>query len=109
MTDETFEETLARLRVRYLEKARERCARLDGLLEQLVPNDARLDAIEEIRQTLHKFSGSGATYGFPRVSELGLQGELTCDDILKRASEIRHDEIEALRQLVAGLHVEFVE
>lgn len=107
MTDETFEETFSRLRLRYLEKARARCDGFERALEGLESTAADGDALDEIRQSFHKLSGSGATYGFPRVSELGLQGELACDVIRKRGGLVDRDDVEELRVLVAALRSEF--
>jgi chemotaxis protein histidine kinase CheA len=109
VTDESFEETFSRLRLRYLEKARARCDGFLAVLERLESTEADGEALDEIRQSFHKLSGSGATYGFPRVSEIGLQGELACDAIRKRAGLVRCDDVDALRQLVDALRREFDE
>jgi chemotaxis protein histidine kinase CheA len=109
VTDESFEETFSRLRLRYLEKARARCDGFVAVLERLESTEADGEALDEIRQSFHKLSGSGATYGFPRVSEIGLQGELACDAIRKRAGLVRCDDVDALRQLVDALRREFDE
>lgn len=109
MTDESFEETFSRLRLRYMEKARARCDGFLAVLERLESTEADGEALDEIRQSFHKLSGSGATYGFPRVSEIGLQGELACDAIRKRAGLVRCDDVDALRQLVDALRREFDE
>lgn len=109
MTDESFEETFSRLRLRYLEKARSRCDGFIAVLERLESTATDGEALDEIRQSFHKLSGSGATYGFPRVSELGLQGELACDAIRKRGGLVRRDDVDSLRQLVDTLRREFDE
>jgi len=109
VTDESFEETFSRLRLRYMEKARARCDGFLAVLERLESTEADGEALDEIRQSFHKLSGSGATYGFPRVSEIGLQGELACDAIRKRAGLVRRDDVDALRQLVDALRREFDE
>lgn len=92
-----------------MEKARARCDGFLAVLERLESTEADGEALDEIRQSFHKLSGSGATYGFPRVSELGLQGELACDAIRKRAGLVRRDDVDALRQLVDALRREFDE
>lgn len=38
------------------------------------------DALEELRQTAHKMRGSGTTYGFPWLSEIGEQLERAAED-----------------------------
>ena len=109
MTDESFEETFSRLRLRYLEKATARCDGFIVVLEHLESTATDGEALDEMRQSFHKLSGSGATYGFPRVSELGLQGELACDAIRKRTGLVGRDDVEVLRQLVDALRREFDE
>ncbi len=109
MSDETFEETLGRLRSRYVDKARLRCDGLEAALDALEASASNGEALDELQQSFHKLSGSGATYGFPRVTELGLQGELACDVIRKRATLVSGDEIEALRSFVRELRLEFDE
>ena len=107
MTDESFEETFTKLRQRYLEKARARCDAFEAALERLESSATDGADLDELRQSFHKLSGSGATYGFPRVSELGLQGELACDDIRKRSGFVDRSDVDSLRRLVAALRREF--
>lgn len=109
MSDESFEETFTRLRVRYCDKARERCDGLERLLALLEVADIQARVVDELRQSFHKFSGSGATYGFARVSELGLDGELTCDALLKRDTPVSVADVDALRKIVVQLRGEFGE
>lgn len=103
MSDESFEATFRRLRTRYLETSAERLASLDRLLGALGTDGAESSAIEDMQRTLHKFAGSGATYGFARVSELGLEGELACDAIRKRDGIPSPREIDSLRLVVDAL------
>ncbi|MCC6745683.1 MAG: Hpt domain-containing protein [Acidobacteria bacterium] len=108
MTDESFEDTFLRLRRRYREKAHERLTMLESRLDELARPESS-EALEEMRQAFHKFSGSGATYGFARVSELGLEGELHCDAMQKRGGPVESTDVERLRNLVGMLRREFAE
>ena len=59
------------LRDRYRENARPRFAEMRAALDAL-PDE---DALQTLKRHFHAFAGMGATYGFPRVSELGDEGE----------------------------------
>jgi chemotaxis protein histidine kinase CheA len=60
------------LREVYRENSRARLAAMRAAFDAL-PDDA---ALQELRRHFHAFSGMGGTYGFPRVSELGDEGEV---------------------------------
>lgn len=82
----TMEEKLAQLRAVYAEKLD---ARIDDLAAHLKTmsesgdDDAeRLAALEAVSQEAHKLAGSGATFGFPLVSEVARKMELACKDVL---------------------------
>ena len=38
-------------------------------------------AIDELRRHFHRLAGSGSTFGFDRISDLGRQGERLCDQV----------------------------
>ena len=56
---------------RYRENSRPRIAEMRAALAAL-PSDA---ALQVLARHFHAFSGMAGTYGFPRVSELGDEGE----------------------------------
>ncbi|HKR63331.1 MAG TPA: Hpt domain-containing protein, partial [Thermoanaerobaculia bacterium] len=66
MSDPVLEE----LRERFRETSRVR-------LQEMVPLLDAIDAesMRRLARHFHAFAGLGATYGFPRVSELGDEGE----------------------------------
>jgi hypothetical protein len=59
------------LRDRYREQSLPRLAEMRAALEALPDGDAR----QRLLRHFHAFSGMGGTYGFPRVSVLGDEGE----------------------------------
>ncbi len=81
---EDWNEALEDLRREYLREVPERVIALRTCVERLrvVPDDAEL--LNELRSGFHLFAGSGATYGFPRVTELGREGEQLCLAAKKR-------------------------
>ncbi len=67
----------AELRAEYLAEAPERLARGRAALGRLRAGERA--AADELRRVFHGFAGSGRTYGFDRVTELGLAGEGLAD------------------------------
>lgn len=63
------------LRAHFRESARERLEQIAPLLDA-VAHDA--DALQQLARHFHALSGLGATYGYPRISELGdeLEGSI---------------------------------
>ncbi|HEY9163931.1 MAG TPA: diguanylate cyclase [Magnetovibrio sp.] len=82
----TMEQKLAQLRAVYAEKLEERIDDLSAHLKRM--SDAGDDdvtrnaALEAVRQEAHKLAGSGATFGFPRVTEVAREMELACKHVL---------------------------
>lgn len=71
-------EAMAELRAEYVAEAPGRLTGLQERLDRLAaaPDDAAL--LHELRAGFHGLAGSGTTYGFPRVSALGAEGERIC-------------------------------
>lgn len=59
------------LRDRYRENSRPRLEEMRAALDALPAGEA----LQVLARHFHAFSGMGGTYGFPRVSELGDEGE----------------------------------
>jgi chemotaxis protein histidine kinase CheA len=72
MSDELMDSLRAHFRESTAERLREMTALLD-----LLDRDA--GAMEKLQRHFHALAGLGATYGYPRVSELGDEGESTND------------------------------
>ena len=68
------DELMANLRAYFRESTAERLREMRSLLDSL-DDDAR----ERLARHFHALSGLGATYGYPRISELGEEGERTND------------------------------
>ena len=76
------EELLQELRERFRETARNRLAEMAPLLDAI---DA--ESIRALARHFHAFAGLGGTYGFPRISELGDEGEASILPILRCGDE----------------------
>ncbi len=60
---------------KYLQLGRERLRGIDGALRLLESNPGDTEALRDLRHYFHGFAGTGKTYGYPEVSELGRSGE----------------------------------
>lgn len=61
------------LRARFRENTLPRLVEMRAALDAV---DSDSDALATLARHFHALSGMGGTYGFPRVSELGDEGEL---------------------------------
>ncbi|HEY6551713.1 MAG TPA: response regulator, partial [Vicinamibacteria bacterium] len=78
MSTASWENTMRGLRAEFVDDAR---ARLGAMAQHLAgleaaPSDA--EALQTLMRAFHSFSGSGATYGFPRITEAALAAEHEC-------------------------------
>ena len=67
---------MASLRAYFRESTAERLREMTELLDAL---DTDASARERLERHFHALSGLGGTYGYPRISELGDEGERTND------------------------------
>src|SRR5579864_2335018 len=65
-------------RIEYLQGAGAGLAGLRQWLDRLAADPADLEALAGTLRGFHSFAESGATYGFPRVCEIGRAGEAAC-------------------------------
>ena len=70
------DELMASLRAHFRESTAERLREMRALLDALQHEPG---ARERLERHFHALSGLGATYGYPRISELGDEGERTDD------------------------------
>jgi diguanylate cyclase (GGDEF)-like protein len=79
---EAWESTLRELREHYVRGSGKRLEQLSFDLVRLSENPADLEALRALKRIFHGLSGSGTTYGFPRITALGQRGERICDQFL---------------------------
>lgn len=85
MTNASFEDALRGLRERFVRGSDDRLARIEELLALLEADPGGERVLRDLMIQFHGFSGAGSTYGFPRVSALGAEGEKLCDTLLKES------------------------
>lgn len=88
MSEDTavMERKLAQLRANYAEKLSARIDELSDHLQDMAvaaDEDARMEALGQVRFVAHKLAGSGATFGFPAVSTIAREMEQTCKEVLE--------------------------
>jgi diguanylate cyclase (GGDEF)-like protein len=98
---------LAGLRVEYVQSAGAVLARLRGQLDRLAADAADGEALAELLRGFHSYAGSGATYGFPRVTQLGRAGEAACAALAASRAVPAASRLAALRGLLDSLDAWF--
>jgi DNA-binding response OmpR family regulator len=75
------------LRQFFTDVVTDQLAQIDGLISSISAGD--VDQVETLRRIAHSLKGSGATYGFPDVSEAARRVEgVTGDELLKAAARL---------------------
>ena len=105
--DSSWRRTFRELRGQFAEGAAGRLAAIDGALDRLLENPEDRESLAEVRLRFHGLSGTGATFGFPRVSVLGMQGEHACDAVAEAARPPTPEEIRTWRALVEEVREAF--
>ncbi len=85
----SLDQKLALLRAQYAQKIDGRVAVLQGVVDRLKKTEgaARQVILKDICDTTHKLAGSGATFGFPTVTERAREMEHACLDASSTANE----------------------
>lgn len=73
-----WHDLLRDLRGPYIRESAVKLEDAGSLIHALRADAGDADALSSLLRRFHGFAGSGATYGFPRVTELGREGESTC-------------------------------
>lgn len=105
--DSSWRRTFRELRGQFAEGAGERLLAIDGALDRLLARPEDRESLAEVRLRFHGLSGTGATFGFPRVSVLGMQGEHACDAVAEAARSPTSEEIRTWRELVEEVREAF--
>jgi diguanylate cyclase (GGDEF)-like protein len=99
---ESWDDALQTLRAEYLREAPARLAELRQALGKLRANRRDLDALGELRVAFHGYHGSGKSYGFSRVTDLGREAEELCK-VARGRAEVSFEDIEAWQSAIDGL------
>jgi diguanylate cyclase (GGDEF)-like protein len=99
-----WDDELAELRAVYLREAHGRIDELDRALDLLDGDGSDARALQDLRRGFHAFTGSGATYGLPAVSALGLEAERQCTAV--GSGPAVASDLESWRAAVNGLRRE---
>jgi diguanylate cyclase (GGDEF)-like protein len=102
MTDTLLED----LRGRFRETARIRLDEMAALLDALENDPRATEALQKLAKHFHGLAGMGGTYGFPRVSELGDEGEGAMLPLLKNGATPDAASIAQWKSIVAEMEHE---
>lgn len=103
------EALLVELRVRFRESTACRLQEMRELLDALERNRADWEAVQKLARHFHALAGLGATYGYPRVSELGDEGEGSILPITRLGAVPPEPTVARWRELVAAAGAEVAE
>lgn len=94
---------LGDLRGRFRETSRIRLDEMASLLAALERDRADAVSLQKLAKHFHGLAGMGGTYGFPRVSRLGDEGEATIVPFVKRGAAPDTASIARWKTLVAEI------
>lgn len=103
----SMERQLAEMREKYAVKLGERINELAGYLHEVskedVSHDDRMTALEQVRQAAHKLAGSGATFGFPAVTDIARKMEVASKNVIDGALEYKPEDADLQYELCGRL------
>ncbi len=94
-----FNEQFEVLRRAYGDRLEEKISAIEAgwrHYQQFAPGQEKLDALKTLHRNTHSLAGSGATFGFPLVSQFARRAEVVLKAILARAESEAVDEAEQL-------------
>lgn len=83
----SFEDTFQRLRQTYIERLRNSVEAIDNVLAQKQLAPLSVEDLKRAVELFHGLAGSGATFGFPQVSESALKIEIFLDLVIGSLGE----------------------
>jgi chemotaxis protein histidine kinase CheA len=93
-----YEDRLAALRKRFLDRATTESKTLEGIASELEAGAQRAPAQQQIRRIAHSLAGAGGTFGFARISICAGELEEFVSDVLDSP-----DLADACRTLIAEI------
>lgn len=97
-----WDHEIERLRGEFLIGAQRRLDQGHALIARLPAHDGRAH-VEQLRGVFHDLAGTGASFGFPEVSSLALEGEKLCTHSLRGERPFSAAQTDACRDLLVAL------
>jgi HPt (histidine-containing phosphotransfer) domain-containing protein len=101
-----LEQRLDALRTVFATKLMERVEDLETMADAMIRDDSKGEpdtAIRAVRDHAHKLVGSGATFGFPAVSEVSRELETLCDSLIDAKTSPSRGQWEQIARLIQTL------
>jgi diguanylate cyclase (GGDEF)-like protein len=101
-----WQDLLGDLRVPYMRESIAKVDDAESLVRTLQAQPGDELALDLLLRRFHGFAGSGSSYGFPRITELGREGESACVVARREGRPVSPDELAQLRRLLEGIRLE---
>src|SRR5438552_18130396 len=109
MSKSNWEGTFRNLREQYIRGAERRLENIAQSLEKLRQSPEDVAALQDLKRHFHGLSGSGTTYGYPRVSAIGLEGDRSCQSLLKASTSPKPEDLKRWQELLDELQEQFTQ
>jgi diguanylate cyclase (GGDEF)-like protein len=98
MSDQSWDDTMRELRVEFVRDGHTRVGAVMANLGTLAKEPSDPNVLRALMHAFHAFSGSGATYGFHRITELGREAEQECVARIRTGTTPTTEDIERWRK-----------
>ena len=82
---QAWSQTFGQLKEQYVRRSNDRIGKVVEMIHILSQDPSNSEMIHQLSRQFHWLAGSGTMYGFPAVSQLGVEGEDYCNALLQQA------------------------
>ncbi len=106
---QAWQSSFKEIQEQYLKNSRERVSNLIELLSLVHQDPENYQLLKKLSHHFHVLAGSGTMYGFPKVSQLGLEGEKFCDQYTAKSysTNLKPINVEKLKEIINGIVASF--
>jgi len=92
---------------KYYKESQSLLLELDKHIATLAQSPWEQGSLQAIQRVFHNFAGSGTTFGAPKISALGGEGEYVCASMALSGRAIQEEELEQIEALTRHIRSEF--
>lgn len=92
---------------KYYKESQSLLLELDRHMATLAQSPWEQASLQAIQRVFHNFAGSGTTFGAPRISALGGEGEYVCASMALSGRAVQEEELEQIEALARHIRSEF--
>ncbi len=106
---QAWQSSFKEIQEQYLKNSRERVSNLIELLSLVNQDPENYQILKKLAHHFHVLAGSGTMYGFPKVSQLGLDGEKFCEQYTSKSysTSLKPIDTEKLKEIINGIVASF--